>query len=249
MLRADSRLGMAGAAIDRCRIALGVTDRAVAAGSIMVLRKTVVCHFDLFPPFLSMALAAVIIRSLVNGWRRMAVGAHKFQSGQTLCAVALAAVQSTMSSHQLYRMIKSVLGPGHFRCVAAAAKQRHAVRADMTSGAVVGTSHFVFSVALLAILARHYSACLGWLMFGDFAVVAACAGERRVPMRAVLWSVANTAIAYLVVLGRGGYGAGRADVDQAPMAVRALLLVVLGMCHAQCGAQTCIRPRFPGVAA
>jgi hypothetical protein len=145
-------------------------------------------------------------------------------------------------------MIKRMFRPGHLGGMTANAEQRDTVRADVTGGAVIGTAHFVLGVTLLAVLPRHHAARLRRLMPGNVAAVTTGTCERRIPMWAVLWSVANLAIAYRMVSGSCGDLTGRADMHQSPVTVRALLLVMFRMRHAQGCTQTHLRARFPGMA-
>ncbi len=75
------------------------------------------------------------------------------------------------------------------------------MRADVTGWAVLGTAHLVLFVALLAIFPGHDTAHLGRLMFGNIAAVATGTCQCRVSVRAVLWRMANAAIAHSVVPG------------------------------------------------
>ncbi len=98
--------------------------------------------------------------------------------------------------------------------------------ADVTGGAVIGTAHLVLFVALLAIFPRHDTAYLGRLMFGNIATMATGTRQRRIPMGAVLRRMANTALAHGMV-PRCRDLARRADMHQSPVAVCALLFIML----------------------
>lgn len=244
----ERRLWVTRGAVDRCRVALGMTQRAVAIRAVMILREFVFSQFRRLETGRGMAFRAIVVGSLVRGWRCVAVAAYVFQAGQTLGAMAFAAIQARMFSIQLDRMIEGVFGPGCIGSMAATAGHGNAVRADVTGLTILWTAHFIFLVTFLATLSSHHAALARRFVLGNVAAVATGAGKRRIAMRAVVRRMANGAIAHGVGLGRGGDLGGNVHVHQASMAVRALFFIVQGMRHAQRRAHTGFRARFPGMA-
>ena len=225
----ERRLWVTRGAVDRCRIALGMAQRAVVIRAVMILREFVLSQFRRLETGRDMAFRAIVVGALVRGRRRVAVAADVFQAGQTLGAVTLAAIQARMFSIQLDRMIERVFGPGRIGSVAATARHGDAVRADVTGLAIFRAAHFILQVTFLTTLSRHHAALARRFVLGNITAVATGAGKRRIAVRAVVRRMANGAIAHGVGLGRSRDLGSNVHVHQASVAVCALFFIVAGV--------------------
>ena len=220
--------------------------------SVMTGRDQLRGHRHL-PSIWRMAVGAVS-GDAINGarmrtGRRVTITAHIFHGAEIFVGMTLDTVHAGMFTGQCDRVIERMLGPGRFGRVAAAAWDGDAVGTDVARLAVFWAAHLVFLVALLAALHGHHTLQACFLMHGNDAAVAARAGEGRVPVRIqILGRVANRAITDFMRIGRRRDRVCAIDVDEATMAVGALLVLVFGMVDDQRGAWDLVGKRAAGMA-
>lgn len=189
-----------------------------------------------------------IDRSSVLLGRLMAFGTNKFHRCQRFVGMTLVTSQSRVFAGQCRRMIEGVFGPRGLGGVTAAARRRNTMRANVAGLTIFRTADSIFLVAFLTTRARHDAAFERSLVFGDISAVATGTCQRGIAVRTIGRRVAYSAVAHIVWLGRSGDFVRAVDVDQAPVAIRALLLIVLRMRHTQSRPQTFFGTRFAGMA-
>ncbi|OGO39794.1 MAG: hypothetical protein A2Z03_03350 [Chloroflexi bacterium RBG_16_56_8] len=110
----------------------------------------------------------------------MTGAANKFQRGKHLVGMTLGASQLCMFAGQTHRMIEGVFGPGGLGCMAAAARDRKTVWADVARLTILGTANLGFLVTLLATGPWHDTPQPRFLMLRDDSAVATRASKGRV---------------------------------------------------------------------